>query len=73
MATPTRYNIALIRTDMDARGLQPADIARGLGVAPSTIGRFLAGTHQTAKTAKKIAYALGFTTPRRYVITEGRS
>ena len=68
MPNDIRYNVALMQEDLAARGLQPVDLARAMGVAASTVTRFLKGQHQTAKTAHRIAVALGFSTPRRYVV-----
>jgi transcriptional regulator with XRE-family HTH domain len=54
-----RYNVALMRDDQDRRGLNAVAFARRARVSHMTVLRFLNGQHQTAKTAKKLARALG--------------
>ena len=56
--------------DLEAKGLQPIDLARMVEVAPSTVGRFLSGEIQTARMAGRLARALGYKSPRRYVVAE---
>jgi len=57
-----------MQVDLDAKGWQPTDLAAFADVAPSTISRFFSGERQTARTAKRIADALGYHV-RRYVIS----
>lgn len=64
-----RYNTSLMRQDMAAKGWQPQDLAEKAELVPSTLSRFLNGHHQTARTAKKISTALGYSV-RRYLLAE---
>lgn len=66
MDTAITYNVTLIRHDAAARGWNDLDLAKRSGKNPATVSRFLAGLHQTPKTALAIALALGYKTPRRY-------
>jgi transcriptional regulator with XRE-family HTH domain len=66
---PDRWNIPAMRRDLDLRGWQPSDLARKAGVSPSTVLRFFRGEFQTARTANKLARALG-RTPRAYLVEE---
>jgi ribosome-binding protein aMBF1 (putative translation factor) len=63
------YDTALMRKDMAERGMLPTDLARKAKVADITVSRFLRGIQQNAKTAKKLARALGYKTPKRYVVS----
>jgi transcriptional regulator with XRE-family HTH domain len=49
---------------MAAKGWLPIDLARRAGISHMTVARFLSGTHQTARMAKRIARALGHDVPR---------
>lgn len=60
-----RYNIERIVADMTLRGWNNADLARAASVSSMTVTRFLRGEAQTAKTAERIARALG-SSVRRY-------
>lgn len=60
------YDVARIVADMTMRGWNNSDLARAANVSGITITRFLRGEHQTAKTAERIARALGHTV-RRYL------
>ena len=71
MKRTRRFDIAQMQRDMDLKGWQPADLADRAGVARSTVSRFLAGEFQTARTAKKLAEALGYTV-RRYLTSQAR-
>ena len=62
------YDVARLRDDIAGRGWLPTDLARTAGVSDMTVRRFLRGERQTAKTAKKLAEALGFSI-RRYLIS----
>lgn len=44
---------------MTAKGWLPIDLARQASVSHMTVGRFFSGERQTARTAKKLADALG--------------
>lgn len=63
MSTPPRPVVQIETTrivaDMTARGWNQADLARKARVHESTLSRFLAGEHQTAKTLARIAKAFG--------------
>jgi transcriptional regulator with XRE-family HTH domain len=50
---------------MAIRGWNNGDLARAASISAMTVTRFLRGDAQTAKTAERIARALGHTT-RRY-------
>lgn len=53
------------------RGWLPKDLARKAEVADMTVYRFLSGDTQTARTAKKLADALGYSV-KRYLISSRR-
>lgn len=63
-----QWDIAKLTDDIAGRGWQPTDLADAAGVARSTVTRFLNGDFQTARTAKKLAEALGYSV-RRYLIS----
>lgn len=65
--TPT-YDIAQLRDDIAGKGWLPIDLARRAGVSHMTVSRFLSGERQTARTAKKLAVALGHSV-KRYLIS----
>ena len=62
------YDVERMRDDMAIKGWLPVDLARRAGVADMTVYRFLSREAQTAKTAKKLAEALGYSV-RRYLIS----
>lgn len=62
------YDVAKMLEDMAIKGWLPVDLARAAGVADMTVYRFLDGEARTAKTAKKLADALGYSV-RRYLIS----
>lgn len=64
-----RYDVQALADDMAAKGWLAMDLAREAGVSHMTVGRFLRGDHQTARAAKKLAKALGYSV-RRYLLTE---
>lgn len=68
-ATPgeSSWNVELLAEDMKARGWLKFDLARRARVSHMTVGRFLNGQRQTARTAKKLARALGHDV-ERYLI-----
>jgi transcriptional regulator with XRE-family HTH domain len=68
--TESRYDVAKLRDDMEARGWLPMDLARHADVSHMTVSRFLKGEFQTARTAKKLADALGRSL-RRYRVRGG--
>jgi hypothetical protein len=68
MATTLKFNTALLAEDIALRGWLPIDLARKAGVADMTVYRFLSGEVQTARTAKKLAEAMGYSV-RRYLIS----
>lgn len=67
MQQSVKFNTAQMQQDIAAKGWQPADLADRAGVARSTVSRFLSGDFQTARTAKKLAGALGHSV-RRYLL-----
>lgn len=66
-ATPT-YDVALLTDDMAGKGWLPIDLARKAGISHMTVSRFLSGERRTARMAKKMASALGYSV-RRYLIS----
>lgn len=58
------YNIRLMERDMAARGWMKIDLARMAEVSDMTVYRWFDGRCRTAKTAKKIAFALGWPVER---------
>lgn len=62
-----KYDARLIAADMAKRGWNDLRLAEAADVNQATIARFLKGTCRTAKTAHKIATALG-TTVERYLV-----
>ena len=52
-------------SDMVAKGWQQTDLARRADVSAMTVTRFFRTEHQTNRTAKKLADALGYSL-RRY-------
>jgi transcriptional regulator with XRE-family HTH domain len=69
MGTTVRFDVAKLREDIAERGWLPTDLARASGVSDMTVSRFLKGESQTARTADKLARALGRSV-RRYLIRE---
>lgn len=61
-----RFDTKKVVADMALRGWNNTDLAREAGLSGQTISRFLRGD-QSAKVAKKIALALGYT-PARYFV-----
>lgn len=71
-AEPTPiYDVALLKADMTAKGWLPIDLARKASISHMTVSRFFSGERQTARTAKKLADALGRQL-RRYLVTPSR-
>jgi transcriptional regulator with XRE-family HTH domain len=61
------FNTQLMAEDMVRRGLNKLDLSKRARVADMTVIRFLRGERQTAKTAKKLAKALGHDVDRYLV------
>lgn len=70
MRTIVAYDVAKMRWDMAERGWNATDLARAAAVSNMTVSRFFSGERRTARTAAKLASALG-RTPRRYLVREG--
>lgn len=66
------YNVEQFERDMAGKGWLPIDLARRAKVSHMTVGRFLKGQRQTARTAKKLAAALGHSL-QRYLISSNRA
>lgn len=62
------YDVDRLIEDLALRGWLPTDLARAAKVSDMTVSRFLRGEVQTARTAKKLATALGYSV-RRYLIS----
>jgi len=63
--SPRRFNTRRVLADMDMRGWNGVQLAKASGLSYPTISRFLNNQLQTAKTAERIARALGYSV-RRY-------
>lgn len=61
-----RYNVKRIVSDMALKGWMGVDLARAAGVSSMTVTRFLRGESHTARTAERLARALGYSV-RRYL------
>jgi transcriptional regulator with XRE-family HTH domain len=59
MKPRARFDVQRIVGDMALRGWNNADLARAANVSCMTVSRFLRGDTQTARTADKLARALG--------------
>lgn len=66
--TSPRYDVAKMRDDMAAKGWLATDVARRARVSDMAVSRFLRQEAQNARTAAKLAKALGYSV-RRYLIT----
>jgi plasmid maintenance system antidote protein VapI len=66
------YDGSLMARDLQERGWLPTDLAKRAKVADITVSRFINNKQQSARTAKKLARALGYTTPRRYLLASSR-
>lgn len=60
------YDTQLIERDMADRGWLRTDLARAAAVSDTTVMRFLRGQQHNARTAQKLAIALGWPL-RRYI------
>ena len=67
-ARPVEFNAQLMAEDMALKGWHKLELAKRARVSDMTVIRFLRGEQHTAKTAKKLARALGYTV-RRYLIS----
>jgi transcriptional regulator with XRE-family HTH domain len=63
-----QYDVRLMAEDMAAKGWLASDVAGRVGVAVSTVTRFLNGEHQSAPMLKRISKVLG-RSPRRYIVS----
>jgi plasmid maintenance system antidote protein VapI len=72
MRTNVTYDVAKMRWDMAERGWNATDLARAAAVSNMTVSRFFSGERRTARTALKLANALG-KTPRRYLVRAGEA
>ncbi len=68
MQFTAQYDVTTMQTDMTAKGWLVMDLARKADISHMTVARFFEGRHQTARTAKKIAKALGHSV-RRYIVS----
>lgn len=64
------FNTQLMAEDMVRKGWHKLDLAKRARVADMTVIRFLRGERQTAKTAKKLARALGHDIDRYMVLPQ---
>lgn len=67
-----RFDVERLVEDITLRGWMTNELARRAGVSDMTAYRFINGTSRTAKTAAKLAAALGYSV-RRYVIRRGKA
>lgn len=67
--TNPAYDVSRMRVDIALKGWLPSDLARKARVSGMTVSRFLRGDGQTARTAAKLAKALGYSV-RRYLIAD---
>jgi transcriptional regulator with XRE-family HTH domain len=65
---PVSYDVALMAEDMAAKGFMRTDLARKAGVSAMAVTRFMTGERRTARMAKKLAVALGYSV-RRYLVS----
>lgn len=72
MATRTVYDVNKLAEDMTLKGWLPVDLAKRARVSEMTVSRFLSGRVQTARTAAKLAKALGYSV-RRYLVSVSRA
>ena len=63
-----QFDAQRMAEDMALRGWSKVDLADEADVSDMTVIRFLRGERQTARTAKKLAGALGYSV-RRYLIS----
>lgn len=63
-----KFDVQRMAEDMVIKGWTKLDLANRAGLSDMSVIRFLRGEQQTAKTAKKLAEALGYSV-RRYLIS----
>ncbi len=61
------FNASLMQDDMASRGWLQVDLAEAARVSAMTVSRFMRGDVQSARTAAKLASALGHS-PERYLV-----
>lgn len=66
MTDARTFDLSRMRSDIAVKGWLPTDLAKAAGVSDMTVSRFLSGSRQNPRTAKKLASALGYSV-RRYV------
>jgi transcriptional regulator with XRE-family HTH domain len=71
METLVRFDVAKMRDDMAERGWIATDLARAAAVSDMTVSRFLKGERNNARTAEKLARALGRGIRRYLIRSEG--
>jgi transcriptional regulator with XRE-family HTH domain len=71
MEMARQFDVAKMRDDMAEKGWLPTDLAKESGLSDMTVSRFLKGERQNPRTAKKLAEALGRTTRRYLIRSEG--
>ena len=64
------YDVAAMVRDMSNKGWMQTDLARAAQVSDMTVTRFFRGERQTARTAKKLATALGRALRNYIVVSE---
>lgn len=67
-AVAARFNVQLMLEDMTLKGWTKLDLSRRAKVADMSVIRFLRGEQQTARMAKKLATALGYSM-KRYLVS----
>lgn len=65
-----QFDVEKLVGDMALRGWNNSDLARAADVSSMTVARFIAGEARTAKTAERLARALGYSV-RRYFLGVG--
>jgi len=65
-----RYNVERMVADMALKGWIATDLARAANLSNITVSRFLRCERQNARTAERLARALGYS-PRRYLMGVG--
>jgi transcriptional regulator with XRE-family HTH domain len=70
---PANYDVSRMADDITRKGWLPVDLARAAKVSHMAVSRFLSGERQTARMAKKLAKALGYSIDRYLPVREGAS
>ena len=68
MATKAKFDGQKMAEDLTLKGWLAIDLSRKAGVSDQTVYRFLSGERQTARMAKRLARALGYS-HRRYLLS----